>query len=147
MDALERSIINRLQGDFPLSERPFADAAVGLGTSEGELIARIGRLLNEGALTRFGPLYNAEKMGGAFTLAAMSIPQRDFERVARIVNAAPEVAHNYERAHKLNMWFVLATDTPGGIDEAIRSIEQATGYPVFNMPKIEEYFVELKLTT
>lgn len=147
MDALERSIINRLQGDFPLSERPFADAAAGLGTSEGELIARIGRLLNEGVLTRFGPLYNAEKMGGVFTLAAMSIPQQDFERVARIVNAAPEVAHNYERAHKLNMWFVLATDTPGGIDEAIKSIEQATGYPVLNLPKIEEYFVELKLTT
>lgn len=144
MDSLDRSVINRLQGDFPISEHPFADAARSLDTTEVELIARIEGMLRDGILTRFGPLYNAEKMGGAFTLAAMSIPAQDFERIAQIVNAMPEVAHNYERAHALNMWFVLATDTRDGIGKAIRNIEQATGYPVFNLPKIEEYFVEAK---
>lgn len=146
MDSLDRSIINRLQGDFPISERPFADAARSLDTTEVELIARIEGMLRDGILTRFGPLYNAEKMGGAFTLAAISVPPQDFERVAQIVNAMPEVAHNYERAHTLNMWFVLATDTPGGIGKVITNIKQATGYPVFNLPKIEEYFVEMKFT-
>ena len=58
----------------------------------------------------------------------------------------PEVAHNYERSHSLNMWFVLATETPQLQHEAIARIERRTGYPVYNMPKITEYFVELKLT-
>ena len=145
MDELDRAILNHLQGGFPVSERPFAEAAAELGTGEEELIARLGRMLEERRLTRFGPLYNADRMGGAFTLAALSVPAADFERVAALVNALPEVAHNYERAHRLNMWFVLATDTPEGIERALRRIESETGCRVYNFPKLREYFVELKL--
>lgn len=145
MDELDRAILNHLQGGFQVSERPFAVAAAELGTTEDELIARLGRMLEERRLTRFGPLYNADRMGGAFTLAALSVPAKDFERVAALVNALPEVAHNYERAHRLNMWFVLATDTPEGIEQALRRIESETGCRVYNFPKLREYFVELKL--
>lgn len=145
MDELDRAILNHLQGGFPLSERPFAEAAAELGIGEDELISRLGRMLEERRLTRFGPLYNADRMGGAFTLAALSVPAQDFERVAALVNAMPEVAHNYGRAHRLNMWFVLATDAPEGIEQALRRIETETGCRVFNFPKLQEYFVELKL--
>jgi DNA-binding Lrp family transcriptional regulator len=145
MDELDRAILNHLQGGFPVSERPYAEAAAELGTTEEELIARLGRMLEERRITRFGPLYNADRMGGAFTLAALSVPSADFERVAALLNAMPEVAHNYERAHRLNMWFVLATDTPEGIGRAIARIESATGCKVYNFPKLREYFVELKL--
>lgn len=146
MDALDRRIVNAMQGGFPICERPFEAMAQQLQTSEQELVARIGHLLEQGTLSRFGPMYHAERMGGALSLAAMRIPQADFERVAAIVNAMPDVAHNYARSHALNMWFVLATETPQQQHEAIARIEQDTGYPVYNMPKIAEYFVELKLT-
>ena len=144
MDTLDRAIVNQLQGGFPVSERPYAEAAARLGTSEGELIRRIDALLDNGVLTRFGPMYHAERLGGALTLAAMQIPPQDFERVAAIVNAFPEVAHNYAREHTLNMWFVLATETPERIDQVIAAIERDTGYPVHNMPKREEFFVGLR---
>lgn len=144
MDALDRAIINTLQGGFPLSERPYAEAAARLGTSEDELMRRIDALLNEGTLTRFGPMYHAERLGGALTLAAMKVPAGDFERVAALVNAHPEVAHNYAREHAFNMWFVLATDTPERIPAVIREIEDETGYKVYNLPKLEEYFVGLR---
>lgn len=145
MDALDRAIVNHLQGGFPICEHPYRVAAEQLGTSENELLARIGRMLKDRVLTRFGPMYHAERLGGSLSLAAMKIPQQDFERVAAIVNAMPEVAHNYARNHDLNMWFVLATETPAGQQEAIARITRETGYPVYNMPKIKEYFVELKL--
>jgi DNA-binding Lrp family transcriptional regulator len=145
MDAIDRRIIDTLHGGFPVCERPFLAAGVTLGLSEDELIARIDALLADGTLTRFGPLFDAEKLGGAFTLAAMQVPGSDFDRVAAIVNALPEVAHNYERDHALNMWFVLGTDTPEGIAAAIEKIEAATGLPVLAFPKEREYFVELKL--
>ena len=146
MDELDRRIVNALQGGFPLCERPFAAAARDLGTSEEILIQKIGHLLRQGVLTRFGPMYDAERLGGAFTLCAMSVPARDFERVARLVNAHPEVAHNYERAHPLNMWFVLATETPSQIIKTIEEIEMQTGYAVLDLPRQAEYFVELKLS-
>jgi len=146
MDEPERALINSLQGGFPLSERPFAEAAARLGCDEETLIGRIRRLLEKGTLTRFGPLFDAAALGGAFTLCAMQVPQADFERVAGIVNAFPEVAHNYQRQHALNMWFVLAAEKPEGIPAAIRRIEAATGLAVLDFPKLDEYFVELRLT-
>jgi DNA-binding Lrp family transcriptional regulator len=145
MDELDRALINTLQGGFPICERPYAEVAARLGSDEETVIERIGSLLERGLLSRFGPMYHAEQMGGALSLAAMQIPPEDFERVTDIVNNQPQVAHNYARNHRLNMWFVLATETPDGQQEAITRIERETGYPVYNMPKIREYFVELKL--
>jgi DNA-binding Lrp family transcriptional regulator len=146
MDELDRRIVNGLQGGFPLSERPFAEAADRLGTTEADLLRRLESLLQNGALTRFGPLYDAERLGGAFSLCAMSVPAEDFERVARLVNAHPEVAHNYERDHRLNMWFVVAADDASRIEPLIQTIERETGCPVLNLPREQEYFVELRLT-
>ena len=144
LDALDRAIVNRLQDGFPLCERPYAAVAGELGMGEQDLLARLERLLHERVLTRFGPMFHAERLGGGLSLAALKVSSDDFERVAGIVNAMPEVAHNYARDHALNMWFVLATETPQGQQEAIAVIERDTGYPVFNMPKIKEYFVGLK---
>ena len=144
MDEVDRRIVNGLQGGFPLCERPFAAAAESLGLDEETLIARVQHLLDEGVLSRFGPMYHAERLGGALTLCAMSIADNELERVAEQVNAFDEVAHNYAREHAFNMWFVLATERAERIDEVITEIEHQTGYPVYNMPKIEEFFVGLK---
>lgn len=145
LDATDRALINALQGDFPICERPYAAAAERLGIGEEELLARLQRLLDSKVLTRFGPMFQIERMGGAFVLAAMRVPPADFERVAAQVNALPQVAHNYQREHELNMWFVLATETPAGIAEAVAAIESTTGLPVYPFPKEREFFVEMKL--
>jgi DNA-binding Lrp family transcriptional regulator len=143
MDELDRRILNELQRGFPICERPFAEMAQRLGTTETGLLARVQKMLDERLLTRFGPMYHAERMGGGLTLAAMAVPDADFERVAAIVNAYPEVAHNYARDHRLNMWFVVATETPERVQEVIAAIEAESGYLVYNMPKQEEFYVGL----
>jgi DNA-binding Lrp family transcriptional regulator len=145
MHALDRAIINGLQGELPICERPYLAAAERLGMSEAELITRCQHMLQEGVLTRVGPMYQIERMGGAFTLAALHAASEDFDRVAELVNAFPQVAHNYERDHHLNMWFVIATETTEEIAQVILSIEKSTGCKVLNFPKSREYFVELKL--
>lgn len=144
LDPWDRIVINALQGGLPISERPYRDAARAIGLSEGELLESLERLLDIGALSRFGPMYHAERLGGGLTLAALKVPAEDFDRVTDIVNAFPEVAHNYARAHALNMWFVLATETPQRIGEVCREIEDATGLTVYDMPKQEEFFVGLR---
>ncbi len=145
MDATDRLILNRLQGGFPLSERPYADVAGELNLSEEALIDRLRRLLDDRVLTRFGPLFDAQKMGGGLTLAAMQVPHERFEEVAAKVNAFPEVAHNYARDHSLNMWFVLATERPERIPEVLSEIEAATGIAAVDLPKLDEFFLELRL--
>jgi len=144
MDAIDRSIINTLQGGFPICERPYAVAAEQLGIEEAELIERLGHMLEKKQLSRFGPMYHAERLGGGLSLCAMRVPEADYERVNEQVNAFPEVAHNYARDHEFSMWFVLATETPERVEETCKEIEQVTGYRVYNMPKKEEFFVGLK---
>ena len=145
LDRIDRDIINRLQQGFPLCDRPYQAAAETLGISEAELLDRLSRLLAEGVLSRFGPLFQIERAGGAFLLAAMCVPPADLERVIDIVNRLPAVAHNYLREHRFNLWFVLAGETPAHIDEAIAAIERDTGHRVYAMPKLKEYFLDLRL--
>ncbi|MCC6195324.1 MAG: AsnC family transcriptional regulator [Burkholderiales bacterium] len=146
MDAQDRLVIDTLQDSFPVCERPFLAVAQQLGMSEDELIARVDRLLADGTLTRFGPLFNADRLGGENTLCAMQVPRATFAGVAARVNALPAVAHNYEREHALNMWFVLATESADATAQAIGEVEQATGLPVHAFAKEREYFVRLKLS-
>ena len=141
----DRRVVNALLGGFPLVERPFAQVAADLGLDEDELIAAVTRLREDGLLTRFGPMYDAVALGGAFSLCAMAVPEDRFAEVAALVNAMPEVAHNYRREHAFNMWFVLATERPQEIAATIARIEAATGLTILNLPKLEEYFLELKL--
>jgi DNA-binding Lrp family transcriptional regulator len=145
MDDVDRAIVDALHGGFPLCERPYAEVATRLGMTEAELLARLGALLDAGTLTRFGPLFQIERAGGAFVLAALAAGEADFERIAGTVNALPEVAHNYRRAHALDMWFVVAAESPARADEVLREIEVATGREVLAFPKEREYFVELRL--
>lgn len=145
LDDTDRRIVNALQGGFPLCDEPYREVAASLGLTEEDLLSRLRGLLECKVLTRFGPMYQIERLGGAFVLAALKVPESDYERVAGIVNAFPEVAHNYRREHALNMWFVLATETPAGIAAAVAKIEVATGLAVFAFPKEREYFVEMKL--
>ena len=73
------------------------------------------------------------------------MPEVDFERVASLVNAHPEVAHNYAREHRLNMWFVLATGTREDIPRVLDAIRSETGLEVLDFPREAEYFIELRL--
>ena len=146
LDTLDRDLINALQDGFPIAERPFAEVAARLGLDEAEVIARLERLLAAGVLSRFGPLYNVAEMGGAMTLAAMAVPEDRFDELVELVNGYPEVAHNYRRDHRFNMWFVVACETPEEIATVLADIERLSGLTVLNLPKEEEFFLELKLS-
>ncbi len=145
IDATDRKILNRLQDGFPVSPRPFAAVAAELGITESDLIDRLAAMKANRTITRFGPFYDAAAMGGAFCLCAMQVPEPDFDIVTERVNAHPEVAHNYARDHRLNMWFVLATETQSGIADVAKRIESETGLPVLLFPKEHEFFIGFRV--
>ncbi|MEN9398800.1 MAG: hypothetical protein RLZ81_3330 [Pseudomonadota bacterium] len=141
----EVRLIDYLHGGFPLSERPYAEVGAALGMDEAAVIASLHSLLERGYLTRFGPLFQIERAGGQFVLAALQAPQDRFEEVTALVNALPEVAHNYRREHALNMWFVIGAESPHAAAQALARIEADTGLKVYAFPKEREFFVELRL--
>jgi len=145
LDDIDRRLINHLHGGFPLCSAPYAQVASDLGLSEQEVLARLDRMLHEGWLTRFGPLFQIEAAGGQFVLAALAAPDERYDEVTQIVNAQTEVAHNYRREHALNMWFVVAAESPQEAQAVCERIEVLTGLTVWAFPKEREFFVELRL--
>lgn len=142
LDSTDRRLVNLLQRGFPLSSRPYLEVARSLGTDEEDIIRRLRRLLDEGALTRLGAILSAPQMGGERTLAAMAVPSNRLEEVIAAINRHPEVSHNYERSHHYNLWFVISSEEPDAVARVIGEIEAETGLPVLNLPTLEEYRVE-----
>ena len=141
---LARTFINQFQSGFPITQHPFSSVAAELGVTEVTLIETIKALLETGLLSRFGALYDSQQMGGDVCLVAMQIPAADFERVAEQVNQFNEVAHNYEREHFFNLWFVLSTEKKAQQQSVLKQIAQVTQYPVYPFPKLQEYYIGLK---
>ena len=139
----ERRLINRFQGGIDPARRPFQQMARQLDADEDQVLESVQRLLDDGWLSRFGPLYNAERLGGSLVLAAMAVPESRFDGVTARINLMPAVAHNYRRDHWLNMWFVLATDSDAATASAIEQIERETGLRVLAFPKEREFYLGL----
>lgn len=143
LDLTDKKIINALQKGLPITSRPFESLAKELNITSKEIVDRVSRLKENSYMSRFGPLYNIEVFGGVFLLAAMDIPEDQFDKITEVVNSFPEVAHNYKRNHQLNMWFVLAVEKKSDLQPVCSKIEEATGFRVFQMPKLKEFYVNL----
>ncbi|WP_424018084.1 Lrp/AsnC family transcriptional regulator [Halorientalis pallida] len=150
LSRVDRAVVNAFQGGFPVAERPFEPAAAalrdrGVEIDADALFERVRDLDDEGVLTRFGALINAEEIGGAATLVAMHAPEDRYDEVAEQVNAYDAVAHNYEREHPhLNMWFVVSVPDADEVEEVLAAIEDDTGQETYNLPKQQEFRVEAK---
>ncbi|WP_336358309.1 siroheme decarboxylase subunit beta [Haloarcula sp. CGMCC 1.6347] len=150
LGTVDRAVLNAFQGGFPVVERPFEPAAAaladhGVDIDADELLARVQDLDDAGVLTRFGALINAEAIGGTATLVATHAPEDSYDDHAEMINAHPEVAHNYEREHPhLNMWFVLSVAEEGRVEEVLAEIEAETGEETYNLPKQQEFHVGAK---
>lgn len=142
MDALDTRLLNEFQRDFPLVDRPFAAIGMRIGETAETVLARYSGLLEAGAISRIGVVF-APHAVGASTLAAMAVPSGRVDEVAAIVNAQPETNHNYEREHRLNLWFVLTASNQLALDAAIARIERAAGLAVLALPLLEEYHIDL----
>ncbi|KOX93882.1 heme biosynthesis protein [Haloarcula rubripromontorii] len=150
LGTVDRAVLNAFQGGFPVVEQPFEPAAAaladhGIDIDADELLARVQDLDDAGVLTRFGALINAEAIGGTATLVATHAPEDSYDDHAELINAHPEVAHNYEREHPhLNMWFVVSVAEEGRVEEVLAEIEAETGEETYNLPKQQEFHVGAK---
>ena len=142
LDALDRRLLDDFQSGIPLAPRPFALMAEQLGVTETEVIARLQRLTEAGAVSRVGPVFRPRQVG-ASTLAAMAVPPERLAEVATLVNGFPEVNHNYEREHDFNLWFVLTAPDRTRLERVLDEIGRRAGLPVLDLPMLAEYHIDL----
>jgi DNA-binding Lrp family transcriptional regulator len=139
---LEQRLLNEFQQGMPLTSTPYADIARQLGVYETTVLETLKRLQTEGVVSRVGAVFRPNRIG-ASTLAAIAVPTEELEDVAAMVNEFAEVNHNYEREHRFNLWFVVVAEDEDRLETVLAEIEERCGYPVLDLPLLNEYFIDL----
>lgn len=146
IDGLDALILNRIQGDFPVSEDPYADIGLALGVSGQEVLLRVRGLVERGVVRKVGPFFDARKMSYVSTLCALDVPVERIDEVAAVISAYPEVTHNYLRAGMPNLWFTVIGESKAAIQKIIGEIEEKGGVgPVADLPAKKMFKVKVDL--
>ncbi len=146
MDSTDKKILNLLQEEFPLTERPFEDIGRKVGLTGQETMERVKRLKLDGYIRRIGPVLDPKKMGYASLLCAAAVTPERLEEVAAAVSADSGVTHNYERDGELNLWFTVTMKERDDIDRFIAGLEETYSIRIHRFPekrtfKIKTHFV------
>ncbi len=139
---LEKRLIDDFQRDFPLHPRPYGVIAERLGVEEETVIELLAELQAAGVISRIGAVLEPHSAGYS-TLAAMQVPTPLLPQIAAFVSAYPEVTHNYEREHRLNLWFVIAGSSRARVAAILSDIEYRTGLAVLDLPLLEAFHLDL----
>jgi len=139
---LRQRLLNDFQRDFPLTPTPYADLAEQLGVSETQVLGILRELIEDQTISRVGAIIPPNAVGASL-LAAMAVPVERLVEVAGWVSGLLEVNHNYEREHRLNLWFVVTASDAGALERVLRRIEIRTGLPVLRLPLLEEFHIDL----
>lgn len=142
LNNMERQLLNDFQHGLPLTPRPFARLAESLAVSEQQVLDGLQRLQDSGAVSRVGPVFRPNTLGVS-TLAALAVPSAQLTEVAALVSAYPEVNHNYEREHDINLWFVVTAPNQQRLHAVLEEIAERTGLALLDLPMLEDYFIDL----
>lgn len=143
LDETDKSILNRIQSNFPIEPRPFMVIAEDIGLQEDEVIKRIVRLKKKGIIRRIGGNFVPDKVGYVSTLCAARVPSEKMSEFTTVVNQYPGVTHNYQRDNNFNVWFTFIAPSMADIEKNLAEISAQTGvHDILNLPATEVFKIK-----
>ncbi len=140
MDNIDKKILNILQKDFPLTERPFLEVAEKCDLGEEEVISRVRKLKEEGIIRRIGAIFDGAKLGRVSTLCAAKVLEKELENFVEAVNSIPGVTHSYRRNNEYNVWFTLNAENEQDIESILARLKAETRVENILSMKTEKIF-------
>lgn len=147
MDDLDHRILDALQYEFPLSERPYDLLAERLKVDPDLLWQRVEAMQEQGVIRRLGASFDSKKLGCCSTLAALRVPPALVDRAAQAVGGYTEVTHSYLRNHEFNLWFTIIARGAGRIETILREIRESLSLresDVLNLPMIRMFKLDAR---
>jgi DNA-binding Lrp family transcriptional regulator len=135
MDETDRKILNLIQEEFPLTERPFAKIGKSSGIEENEAIERVRKLKSKGYIRRIGPVLDPKKLEYMSTLCGVHVDEDKLMDVVEEINTHSGVTHNYEREGELNVWFTITAETEKEIEGFLVNLEERFSLKIYAFPK------------
>jgi siroheme decarboxylase len=148
LDALDKRLLNLMQGQFPIAPRPYAHVAGEAGIAEAEVMSRVQRLLHERIIRQVTPIFDTRALGYSSMLVAAKVDPDNPWRAANVINAHPGVSHNYLRNHEFNIWFTIATepDSPLGLEGTLEVLARIAGAEsVRQLPTLKLFKIRMDL--
>ena len=146
IDSLDKQLLNEIQWQFPLVDRPFLEISKRYDVSEEEVLERIRILKRIGLIRQINAIFDTRRLGYKSTLVAFSVLKDKLEQVANEVNSHPGVSHNYERNHEYNMWFTLAVPPFGDMKRDLERMATLDGVVKYRvLPTLKLYKIGVKL--
>jgi len=148
LDALDKKLLNLMQGSFPLDPRPYAHVAKLAEVSEDEVMRRVSRLLDQRIIRQVTPIFDTRVLGYSSMLVAAKVDPENPWRAGKIINSHPGVSHNYLRNHDFNMWFTIATepDSKLGLQGTLALLAELTGAEsVRQLPTLKLFKIRMDL--
>ena len=140
LDQVDKKLLNLLQADFPLVERPFQAVAGRLGLEQAEVLERASRLKEEGGIRQISASCDAKKLGYKTTLVALHIAQPHLGKAAAVISKHPGVSHNYSRNHYFNLWFTLALPGSSDLNKVIQTlVRRARADDILILPALKVF--------
>lgn len=144
MDEIDKGILNEIQSNFPIEQRPYQVVADRLGLTEEEVIDRVKKLKEAGIIRRIGGNFHSHRLDFASTLCAAKVPEDKLSDFVSVVNSYPGVTHNYLRNHPFNVWFTFIAEGMGKIEKALKEISERTGVKeILNLPAVEMFKIKV----
>ncbi|MDY6823043.1 MAG: Lrp/AsnC family transcriptional regulator [Thermodesulfobacteriota bacterium] len=145
----EKKIIAAIQGDIPVTSRPYKAIAEEIGLSEESVISTLQSLCERGVIRRFGATLRHQRSGiRANAMVAWSIPEDRIAEVGQRFAGFKAVSHCYRRdpapTWPFNLYTMVHATDEAGCRDTTREMATAVG--------VEDYKVlfsrrELKKTS
>jgi len=101
----DQAVIAALQDGLPLEPRPYEAIATAAGLAESEVIERLDRLTEEGAIRRFGVIVRHHELGyRANAMVVWDAPDEIVGLVGRRLARLPYVTLCYQRPRRPPIW-------------------------------------------
>ncbi|MEY2589954.1 MAG: siroheme decarboxylase [Acidimicrobiaceae bacterium] len=143
---LDRELLNAVQWDFPLTERPYAALAERLGVTHDDMLARVAHLKEAGVLRQLSAIFDTRALGYNSALVAAKMDPDRVDDAAAAVSAHPGVSHNYKRNHLYNLWYTIAVPPGDSLDEHVDVLHRESGALVTRkLPTLQLYKIGVKL--
>ena len=135
---LEKKLIAALQGDIPVSPRPYLDIAEMIGVEEKTVIAVLKDLCQRGVIRRFGATLRHQKSGfNANAMVAWQVDESLVDSVGEKVAAYDAVTHCYRRDPApdwpYNLYTMVHASDEAECREIAQKISEDTGIADYTM--------------
>jgi siroheme decarboxylase len=135
---IEKKIIALIQGDLPISRRPYLEIAEKLGLEEETVISVLKNLTDRGVIRRFGATLRHQKSGfNANAMIAWQVEEDQIETAGKEVAQFPQVSHCYRRNPQkdwpYNLYTMVHAKDEASCRETAEKISEKTGITTYSI--------------